>query len=316
MASLGVPAVVGSPTGPAAGFSAGDACLCSGGAWGCLDGPWRRVLQASVTPPVDLAQPARDWQARRIGQIAFGAALLFLAQLYLAPAQWFPQTEPLRLALVLSCIALAALAAQRLIANRPLWLGFRTALLAVYTGAALLSPTWSIAPALSVDGALEVAKHFLFFVAVLNTFTTPRRIRLAMLVYAAASIVPGWGTFSNWWHDELLVGGFRGRWLGVMADPNHDCMALVAAVPFLLHFAAHGPGLWRRIVGAGGVTAVLMGIVATHSRGGSLGLAAAVLLFATGWVLDRFARFDKKDHNRIYKLNNTSIYPIEPVNPV
>jgi O-antigen ligase len=238
------------------------------------------VLQASVTPPVDLAQPARDWQARRIGQIAFGAALLFLAQLYLAPAQWFPQTEPLRLALVLSCIALAALAAQRLIANRPLWLGFRTALLAVYTGAALLSPTWSIARALSVDGALEVAKHFLFFVAVLNTFTTPRRIRLAMLVYAAASIVPGWGTFSNWWHDELLVGGFRGRWLGVMADPNHDCMALVAAVPFLLHFAAHGPGLWRRIVGAGGVTAVLMGIVATHSRGGSLGLAAAVLLWA------------------------------------
>src|SRR6266446_4944146 len=56
--------------------------------------------------------------------------------------------------------------------------------------------------------------------------------------------------------------------------------AYVPAVRFLLHFAAHGPGLWRRIVGAGGVTAVLMGIVATHSRGGSLGLAAAVLLWA------------------------------------
>jgi len=237
------------------------------------------VLQATVSGPVNLSQPARDWQARRVGQVAFGATVLFLAQLYLAPAQWFPVTEPLRLALVLSGIALAALALHRLITNKPLWLGWRGALLAVYSGAALLSPSWSIDRALSVSGALEVAKHFLFFAAVVNTFTTPRRIRIAMLVYAAASIVPGWGTFWNWSHDELLVGGFRGRWLGVMADPNHDCMALVGAVPLLLYFAAHGPGLWRRMVGAGGVAALLMGIVATHSRGGSLGLLAAVLIW-------------------------------------
>jgi exosortase len=45
-------------------------------------------------------------------------------------------------------------------------------------------------------------------------------------------------------------------------------------------------------------------------------IAAAVLLFATGWVLDRFARLDKKDHDRIYKVNKISIHPIEPVNPV
>jgi len=237
------------------------------------------VLQASVSGPVNLSQPARDWQARRIGKVAFGATVLFLAQLYLAPAQWFPVTEPLRLALVLSAIALAAVALQRLITNKPLWLGWRGALLAVYCGAALLSPNWSIDRALSVPGGLEVAKHFLFFVAVVNTVTTPRRIRIAMLVYAAASIVPGWGTFWNWSHDELLVQGFRGRWLGVMADPNHDCMALVGAVPLLLYFAAHGPGLWRRIVGGGGVAAVLMGIVATHSRGGSLGLLTAVLVW-------------------------------------
>jgi putative inorganic carbon (hco3(-)) transporter len=238
------------------------------------------VLQASISRPVDLVQPARDWQARRLGQIAFAATMLFLAQLYLAPAQWFPETEPWRLALVLSAIALAAISLHRLITNRPLWFGWRGALLGVYSVAALLSPAWSIAPALSVAGAIEVAKHFLFFIAVVNTLTTPRRIRVALLVYAAASIVPGWGTFWNWWHDELLVAGFRGRWLGVMADPNHDAMALVGAVPLLLYFATQGPGLWRRIVGVGGATALLMGVVATHSRGGSLGLAAAVLVWA------------------------------------
>ncbi|HWE24407.1 MAG TPA: O-antigen ligase family protein [Myxococcales bacterium] len=237
-------------------------------------------MQSGAAETLDPIRPAREWQARKLGQIAFGATVLFLAQLYLSPGVWFPDLEPLRLALVLSCVTLAAIAVHRLLSNKPIWIGWRGALLAVYCIAALISPLWSIDSALSIDGGLEVAKHFLFFLVVANTLTTSQRIRTALLFYAAASIVPGWGTFSNWWHDELLVNGFRGRWLGVMADPNHDCMALVGAVPLLLMFAAHGPGLWRRIVGAGGLTAVLMGIVATHSRGGSVGLAAAVLLWA------------------------------------
>jgi O-antigen ligase len=237
-------------------------------------------LQTSAAGQLDLMQPVRRWQARRIGQLAFGACALFIAQLYLSPAQWFPDTEPLHIALVLSCLALAAIGIRRLLTNKPLWLGWRGAMLAVYCVSALLSPIWSINPPLSVPGAIEVAKHFLFFAAVVNTLTTPQRIRTALLFYAAAAIIPGWGTFWNWWHDELLVEGFRGRWLGVMADPNHDCMALVGAVPLLLYFGAHGPGVWRRIMGLGGVTAVLMGVVATHSRGGSIGLLVAVLVWA------------------------------------
>jgi putative inorganic carbon (hco3(-)) transporter len=237
-------------------------------------------LQTTAAGQLDLLQPVRDRQARRLGQLAFGATALFMAQLYLSPAQWFPETQPLHLALALSSLALAALGIHRLLSNKPLWLGWRGALLAVYCVSALISPTWSIDSAASVLGALEVAKHFLFFTAVVNTLTTPKRIRVALLCYAAASIVPGWGTFWNWWHDELLVGGLRGRWLGVMADPNHDCMALVGSVPILLYFAAHGPGFWRRAIGVGGATAVLMGIMATHSRGGSLGLATAVVVWA------------------------------------
>jgi exosortase len=36
-------------------------------------------------------------------------------------------------------------------------------------------------------------------------------------------------------------------------------------------------------------------------------IAAAVLLFATGWVLDRFTGFGKKDHRMIYKMNEISV---------
>src|SRR5256885_4613964 len=144
-------------------------------------------------------QPTRDWQARRIGQIACCATILFTAQLYLSPAQWFPETEPLHIALLLSLVALSAIVGYRMLTNRPLWLGWRALFLFLYCAEALLSPMWSIDPAKSVTGGLEVAKHFLFFVAVVNTVNTPKRIRLAILLYAVAAIVPGWGTFWNWW---------------------------------------------------------------------------------------------------------------------
>jgi len=224
---------------------------------------------------------ARRWQAGKAAQVAFFATALFAAQLYLSPAQWFPALEPLHHAAILSVVALGALLVRRALTNEPLWMGWRTALLALYVGTAVLSPIWSIAPKHSVDGALEVAKHLLFFVAVTNAVDTPRRLRIALALYALAAIAPGWGTFDNYIHDQLLVEGFRGRWLGVMADPNHDAMALVGAIPILLFLTTgHGHGWALRIAGALGSAACIMGIIATHSRGGSVGLAAAVLLFA------------------------------------
>ena len=45
-------------------------------------------------------------------------------------------------------------------------------------------------------------------------------------------------------------------------------------------------------------------------------IAAAVLLFATGWILDRFARFGKRDSDRIYQINKMPIHHVNPVNPV
>jgi O-antigen ligase len=77
------------------------------------------------------------------------------------------------------------------------------------------------------------------------------------------------------------VEGFRGRWLGVMADPNHDAMALVGALPILLFLTTgHGHGWLLRIASVLGAAACIAGIIATHSRGGSIGLAVAVLMFA------------------------------------
>jgi O-antigen ligase len=238
------------------------------------------VSQGAPQGEQAVREDVRGRQAAWLGKVAFAATTLFAAQLYLSPGAWFPVLEPLRLALLLCFIALSALALQRLMSNRPLWMGLRTALLGAYVLEAVLSPTWSMAPAASVAGAAEVVKHLLFFIAVTNAVNTPSRVRIALYSYAAAAIVPACGTYWNYIHKELLVEGFRGRWLGMMADPNHDAMGLVAVVPILLALAMHGRSRLKKAVGLFGVLACIAGVIATHSRGGSIGLAAAIVTWA------------------------------------
>src|SRR5258708_17807116 len=65
-----------------------------------------------------------------------------------------------------------------------------------------------------------------------------------------------------------------------MADPNHDAMGLVGVIPILLYFARQGKGAWRKALGVFGVAACIAGVIATHSRGGSIGLAASIVVWA------------------------------------
>ena len=88
-------------------------------------------------------------------------------------------------------------------------------------------------------------------------------------------------------------------------------LLVVAAVPIAILTNAirvSGTGVLAHYYG----TRVADGFFHSFS-GWVIYIAAAVLLFATGWVLDRFAGLDKKDQARIYKLNKISIYPVNPV---
>lgn len=45
-------------------------------------------------------------------------------------------------------------------------------------------------------------------------------------------------------------------------------------------------------------------------------IVAAALLFATGWAIDRIARIGKNKSDRIYTMNEFSIHPANPANPI
>ncbi len=87
---------------------------------------------------------------------------------------------------------------------------------------------------------------------------------------------------------------------------------VVAAVPIAILTNAlrvSGTGVLAHYYG----TRVADGFFHTFS-GWVIYIAAAVLLFATGWVLDRFAGFGKKERDMIYKMNKISVHHVNPVN--
>jgi len=89
---------------------------------------------------------------------------------------------------------------------------------------------------------------------------------------------------------------------------------IVAALPIAILTNAlrvSGTGVLAHYYG----TRVADGFFHTFS-GWVIYIAAAALLFATGWILDRFGRMNRKDSERIFKINKISIHPVTPVNPV
>ncbi len=89
---------------------------------------------------------------------------------------------------------------------------------------------------------------------------------------------------------------------------------VIAAVPIAILTNAlrvSGTGVLAHYYG----TRVADGFFHTFS-GWVIYIAAALLLFATGWALDRFAPVGKKDRDRIHKMDRISMHSVNPVNHV
>src|SRR3977135_3757197 len=83
-----------------------------------------------------------------------------------------------------------------------------------------------------------------------------------------------------------------------------SAILVIAAVPIAILTNAlrvSGTGVLAHYYG----TSVADGFFHSFS-GWAIYIAAALLLFATGWVLDRFAPLNKKDRDRIHKMDKIS----------
>lgn len=218
---------------------------------------------------------------RRDG-FAFAMLLAFAIQVYAIPGEWLSWASPLRLALTTSVLAALAVALQRLGRAQPVALGGVTgwALLGMLA-LAFLSKRWSVNPEATQTWTFDMAKLVAIYFVTLNVVSTPRRMKWILGAIVLASLVTSIGAIQWYLRGTDLVEGFRARWVGVYADPNHLAEDLALVVPLAVAFVMRRPNpLWLKLVcGAAAILAVIA-IIQTHSRGGSIGLLVAMGVWA------------------------------------
>jgi O-antigen ligase len=236
------------------------------------------------TMALDARLLARDaWlerAARRWGDLAHGAALLFLLMLYSNPQFWWPSLERLRLAFLAAGLCAAGVVVHRLVSGERIRFGgWEAAPLWAYLAFIPASLAWTLSERDTWFALGEAWKMAVIFVAVQNVVDGRSRLRRFLLVAALASLGPALGAIDVWRSGDALVDGFRTHWRGPYADPNRLSMALVAVLPFALHGALGARRRGVRILLWAVAAAQIAAVVLTHSRSGSIAAGVAILLF-------------------------------------
>jgi putative inorganic carbon (HCO3(-)) transporter len=214
--------------------------------------------------------------------LAFYALTAFAAVMYAVPGEWIEVFEPLRLALLTSGIAAGLMALRRLGRAEPLYFdGARGMALVLFSGLAFASLAWSVNPEVTRTTGMELLKLTAIYLTIINVITTGRRLAVMCVAMVLASVVTSIGVI-DWYRTGVdLVEGFRSRWVGVYADPNHMAMNMGLVVPLAVAFLARKESGWVLRVACGvAATLAVVSIVLSHSRGGFIGLTVAMAVWA------------------------------------
>jgi probable O-glycosylation ligase (exosortase A-associated) len=146
---------------------------------------------------------------------------------------------------------------------------------------AFASKGWSVNPQATQAWCISVAKLVAIYLVTVNVVTTPKRLKWVMGAIVLATIVTSIGAIKWYLRGEDLVEGFRARWVGVYADPNHLAEDLAITVPVAVAFVMRkNNALWLKLACAAAAVLAVIAMVQTHSRGGSIGLLIALGIWA------------------------------------
>ncbi len=204
--------------------------------------------------------------------------LTFLFLLYANLPFVVPATEVARPAAVIGGAALVMLLVETLCGRRTLTFAWPEGLLLLgFVGAAALSCLTALWPRQAAESLSDLVKMGLVFFFLANCADTVRRLRGVMWTMVVCGLIPAVGTIRNYLGGHLVEG--RASWLGIFANPNEMAYSLIILLP-LAAFLATGLGLLPRLLLLSISTVFLGAIFVTFSRGGLVGLAAVVALYA------------------------------------
>ena len=225
------------------------------------DGPIEAIM--AVTPE------RRDW--------AFLFMIAFTAFVFLRPQDSIPGLGHLHLAELCAIGGFAALVSGRLGRNQPVTRMTPELVGVIALGGLILATApFSIwfGGAIGVFNEIYV-KIILIFLLMVNVLTSLRRIeRLRWLLVLASGYLAFRAVLDYVRGINVVSGRVEGAVGGIFKNPNDLALNMVVFLPFAVFIALRPGSMMRRATA--GLCAVLMvgAIVASHSRGGSLGLVA------------------------------------------
>jgi putative inorganic carbon (HCO3(-)) transporter len=242
--------------------------------------PSRGPIEASPANEVEPAfataayAGARDW--------GYLGLLAFTAMLMLRPQDQISGLRSLHLAEICAVTGIAAMILHQLARRRPVFrLTPETSGLALFGFAILATAPFSVWP----GGVLQVftesyLKIAVVFILMMNTLTTPRRLdQITWLILLCCGYISALALFNYARGTHLVENGrLAGPVSGIFGNPNDLALNMVTFLPAAIIVAmTRRHGIARRLAAA--VVAALMfaTVVFTQSRGGMIGLAAALL---------------------------------------
>ena len=237
--------------------------------------------------PADDRSPREDEYSFATAPVAtprnwgYTGLLLFTAVLLLRPQDQLVVLEPLHLAEIFALVGIGPMLLHRLSHRLP---GFRinveTVALVVFGGVMLATAPFSIWPGGVIE---EVTNSYLkiviMFILMMNVLTSPQRLeRLMWLIVACTGIIAGLSVL-NYFRGVNLVedGRLAGPVGGIFGNPNDLAMNMTSFLPAAVAIAMsarHSAG--KRLTSALFAALMVATIIFTKSRGGALGIVAAL----------------------------------------
>lgn len=256
-------------------------------------GPESLSVEGGERPPEEDARPARKKSPSvllgRGHALTYAGLFLFTIVLYARPAEFYPSGLTRSLAFVIAVATLAVFVPSQLALEGTLTARPREVNLVL-----LLCLAGLLSIPLATDRANAWAtfsdtfiRCVVIFIVMVNAVRTEARLKGILLVGLAASAWLSLGAVNDYRLGLATVEDYRvaGRGSGIFGNPNDLALFLVTMVPVAVALFFGGRGPVRKILYAACALLMMAAIVLTYSRGGFLGLLAAL-----GFLAWKFGR--------------------------
>lgn len=241
----------------------------------------RVAAHGAATPLPRRYTDVATWRGWRSVDRGYLGLLAFIVVLLVRPQDQVPALGALHFAEIAAILGIAPMVVDRLSRGLPPWrLTLESALMIAFGLLMLVAAPFSIWPGGAVGVVLDVyAKVLVVFLLMVSTLSTPRRLeQIAWIILVCCGYVAARAVLDYARGVNLIEGGrVAGAIGGMFGNPNDLATNLVAFIPLgAVVAASRRHSARRRLLATVIVGLMLAAIVFTQSRGGFIGLSAAL----------------------------------------